>query len=90
MEVASPFSQEDIDAAKELILNDEVLKNDAFANEVVEKEGLLGTGEYVKDLGNWLAERKNAIESGQTSAKFEANVNNMVVGSERPDMEIKD
>ncbi len=90
MEVGSPFSQEDIDTAKDLVQNDPVLKDDAFANEVIENEGLLGTGEYVKDLGNFLSARKEAIESGQTSATFEANVNNMVVGSERPDMEVKE
>ena len=90
VEKVSPFSQEEIDAAQELVNNDKTLKNDSFAHRVVENEGLLETGEYVADLGQWLADRKEAIESGQTSAVFESNVNNRVIHSEKPDREIKE
>lgn len=90
IEKVSPFSQEDIDTAQELVNTDETLKNDSFARKVVENEGLLETGEYVADLGQWLADRKEAIESGQTSAVFEANANNKVIHSEKPDKEIEE
>lgn len=90
MEKASPFSQEELDTARELVDSDETLKNDSFAHRVVENEGLLETGEYVEDLGQWLADRKHAIESGQTSAVFEANVNNKVIHSEKADREIEE
>lgn len=88
MEAGSPFSQEEIDAAKNLVENDLVLKDDAFANEVIENEGLLETGEYVTNLGEFLAQRKTVLESGQVPASFEANMDEVgVVNSVRPDME---
>lgn len=90
LEVGSPFSQEDIDSAKDLVENDPVLKDDAFANEVIANEGLLETGEYVADLGEFLAQRKAALESGQTPATFEADMDKVgVINSVRPDMEQK-
>ncbi|MHB1316937.1 MAG: hypothetical protein ACYCZW_03760 [Minisyncoccota bacterium] len=90
MEVGSPFSQGEIDAAKDLVENDPVLKDDVFANEVIENEGLLGTGEYVTDLGEFLDQRRKTLESGQAPASFEANMDNVgVVNSVRPDMERK-
>ena len=90
-EMVSPFSEGDLQAAKEMISESEYLKDDEYAREVVEAGGKLPNGGYVKDLGNWLATRQVYVMSEVSRAQYEGRIHDdadlMSVSSVRPDIE---
>ncbi len=68
----SPFSPEQITAARELLAeSDPVLRDDAYANSVVDSGGWsTEAGIYVPDLGDFLHARQLHLQSEVAKAKL--------------------
>jgi hypothetical protein len=87
---AMEHSEEDIEAAKQMLEGSEYLSKDGFAREVLEAGGVLGDGRTV-DLGNFLAARQDYLMSKVAEARYEGRIANnpdlMVVSSVAPNLE---
>ncbi len=77
----------DWDAARKLVEEDELLKDDELTLSVLDKRGVVGEGaDAITDIGTFLDARKSALEAKRDASLAGGNVeDNMVIHSERED-----
>lgn len=80
----TPHRPEDLEAVRDLVLNDSVLRNDPVTGAIIKRKGFTAKGEKVTDFGRFIHARKEELKANPPYGKTgpELTKNNAVTHSD--------